>query len=154
MIWTVTSLISSRLELQMDIPLSQVLSHLMLWTDLSSFHFQLRFHLVFNFGRIYLVSFFHEESLWTYILASRISIVHAYFSFLWISLNEYTNIKDSNSILENTSYIYLKIQTYVSIRPQAWHMLASQCLIELKIQTNSSMNSTKVKTLMYFLRDY
>ena len=75
-----------------------------------------------TFGRIYLVPF---ESLRTYILASRISFVHAYFSFLWISLSEYTNIKDSDSILENTSYIYLKIQTYVNIRPQAWHMLVS-----------------------------
>ena len=60
-----------------------------------------------NFGRIYLVSFFLEKSLWTYILASRISFVHAYFSFLWVSLNEYTKIKDSNNILENTSYIYI-----------------------------------------------
>ena len=85
-------------------------------------HLHLRFYLILRFGRMYLVSF---ESLWTYILASRISFVHAYFSFLWISLNEYTNIKDSNSILENTSYIYLKIQTYVNIRPQVWHMLVS-----------------------------
>ena len=78
-----------------------------------------------SFRRIYLVSFFLEKSLWTYILASRISFVHAYFSFLWVSLNEYTKIKDSNNILENTSYIYLKIQTYVNIRPQTWHMLVS-----------------------------
>ena len=48
-----------------------------------------------------------------------------FFFFLWISLNEYTKIKDSNNILENTSYIYLKIQTYENIRPQAWHMLVS-----------------------------
>ena len=78
-----------------------------------------------SFGRIYLVSFFLEESLWTYIPASRISFVPAYFSYLWVSLNEYTKIKDSNNILENTSYIYLKIQTYVNIRPQAWHMFVS-----------------------------
>ena len=85
-------------------------------------HLHLKFYLILRFGRMYLVSF---ESLWTYILASRISFIHAYFSFLWISLNEYTNIKDSNSILENISYIYLKIQTYINIRPQAWHMLVS-----------------------------
>ena len=66
--------------------------------DRCIFQFWLRFHLVFNFGRTYLVSF---ESIWTYILSSRISFVHAYFSFLWIGLNVYTNIKDSNGILEN-----------------------------------------------------
>ena len=59
-------------------------------------------------------------------LHPRISFVRAYFSFfLWISLNEYTKMKDSNNILENTLDIYLKIQTYVNIRPQAWHMLVS-----------------------------
>ena len=92
---------------------------------ISDFIFNSGFISSLSFGRIYLVSFFLEESLWTYILASRISFVHAYFSFLWVSLNEYTKIKDSNNILENTSYIYLKIQTYVNIRPQAWHMLVS-----------------------------
>ena len=69
------------------------------------------FHLK-AYGRISLRPGFHSSML----------IFH---SFLWISLNEYTNIKDSNSILENTSYIYLRIQTYVNIRPQAWHMLVS-----------------------------
>ena len=58
-------------------------------------------------------------------LHPRISFIHASFSFLWISLNEHIKMKDSNNILENTSYIYLKIQTYVNIRPQAWHMLVS-----------------------------
>ena len=50
---------------------------------------QMYFHFIFSsgfissltFGRIHLVPF---ESLWTYILASRILFVHAYFSFLWI----------------------------------------------------------------------
>ena len=151
MIWTITSLISSCLELQTDIP-------------------YLRFYLILCFGRMYLRFIFSsgfissltldEYTLFHLKAYGHISLRLGFYSSMLIfhscgfSLNEYTNIKDSNSILENTSYIYLKIQTYVNIRPQAWHMLVSQCLIELKIQTNSSMNSTKVKTLMYFLKDY
>ena len=75
---------------------------------------------------MYLVSFFLlRKAYGQYILASKDFIRPCLFSFLWISLNEYTKIKDSHNILENTSYIYLKIQTYVNIHPQAWHMLVS-----------------------------
>ena len=120
----------------------------------------LRFYLILCFGRMYFhfifsLGFISSLTLDEYTLFhlkayGHISLRLGFYSSMLIfhscgfSLNEYTNIKDSNSILENKSYIYLKIQTYVNIRPQVWHMLVSWCLIELKIQTNSSMNSTKV----------
>ena len=99
--------------------------------------------------------FSFKESLWTIHPCVQGFYSSVLVCLSWITLNECTKMKDFHTImyiLENTShiYIYIKIQTYANIRPQAWHMLER----ELKIHTNASMNSTKVKTLMYFLGDY
>ena len=51
-------------------------------------------------------------------------------------------------------YIYLKIQTYANhssrVMAHAWELVP----LGNKNNTNSSKNSTKVRTLMYFLGDY
>ena len=57
-------------------------------------------------------------------------------------------------ILENTSYIS---ENPNLCKHSSTGMAHAQELVPLgnkKKHTNSSMNSTKVKTLMYFLRDY
>ena len=70
-------------------------------------------------------------------------------------------MKDSHTvmyILENTSYIYIYI--YISENPNlckhsSIDMAHAEKLVPLgNKNTNSSKNSTKVKTLMYFLGDY
>ena len=69
-------------------------------------------------------------------------------------------MKDSHTImyiLENTSYIYIYISENPNLcKHSSTGMAHAQELVPLgnKKHTNSSINSTKVKTLMYFLRDY
>ena len=102
--------------------LAWVSSRPMFWTDEPQFNFQVRFHLVPCSGRMYLFIFPLEKDLWTIY-----PCVQGFYSsmltfFLWINLNEHIRIP---IIYLKTIYIYLKIQTYVNIRPQAWHMLIS-----------------------------
>ena len=67
-------------------------------------------------------------------------------------------MKDSHTImyiLENTSYIYISENPNLC-KHSSTGMAHAQELVLLgnKKHTNSSMNSAKVKTLMYFLGDY
>ena len=93
----------------------------------------LRFHLVLSFRRTYLRFIFPlRKAYGLYILASKDFIHPCLFASrgsLWINSQKMKDFHTIMYILENTSYIYiyiyLKIQTYANIRPQAWHMLKS-----------------------------
>ena len=120
----------------------------------------LRFHLILSFRRMYFrfilrFIFPFKESLWTIhpcVQGFYLSMLVASRGSLWMNVQKWwipIQLCIYLKIHHIYIYIYLKIQTYANIRPQAWHMLER----ELKIHTNASMNSTKVKTPMYFLGD-
>ena len=122
----------------------------------------LRLHPVLSFGRVYLGIYFsfwgkHMDNI---SLRPRNLSVHACLPLVdhskWMHIKWRIPIQLCIylKIHHIYIYIYLKIQTYANhssrVMAHAWELVP----LGNKNNTNSSKNSTKVRTLMYFLGDY
>ena len=123
----------------------------------------LRLHPVLCFRRVYLrfiirLSFLSRKAYERYILAFKDFIrpcLLASRGSFWMNVQKMKDSHTTMYILENTSYIYI-FENPNLCKHSSTGMAHAQELVPLgnKKHTNSSMNSTKVKTLMYFLGDY